>query len=107
MYMFFHDFEAGVDEFNGYCNGCHQGLDDGAPTFPRSTPQEFHDFLLSATASHCMDYTLVVPGEPEESAIALILETKCGGEVRMPPTFPLYPEEIAGVKSWIAAGAKP
>lgn len=106
MYLFFHEYEAGVDEFNGYCNGCHQGGDDGAPIFPRSTPQEFHAFLLSHNASHCMDHKLVVPGEPENSAMALILETKCGSEVRMPPTYPLYPEEIEIVTSWIAAGAE-
>jgi hypothetical protein len=107
MDLFFDD-EIEVDVARGYCADCHSGGDDGAPAMPRS-PNELHTFLLETDAEACFGHKLVTPGDPCTSALALILDGKCeGGQDRyMPPTsFLLYPEELAGVRSWIAAGAE-
>jgi hypothetical protein len=106
VHLFFHEYET-EDPFLGYCTACHQGGDDGGPIMPR-TPDEFHTYLLNTESEACFEHKLVTPGDPETSALALILDGKCeGGTDRyMPPTsILLYPEELAGVLSWIAAGA--
>lgn len=101
----FYDDEVEVDPLRGYCVDCHIGGDDGGPVIPR-TADGFHAYLLETTAEACAGHKLVVPGDPEVSALALLLAGRCDDGRIMPPTFPLYPDELDGVKAWIAAGAE-
>jgi mono/diheme cytochrome c family protein len=49
---------------------------------------------------------VVIPGQPEQSKLYKRLITD-DDEERMPPDFPLQPEEIEVVRRWIAEGALP
>lgn len=86
---------------------CHVGGDDGAPVIPR-TAVEFRQYLLDTALSECFDQKLVVPGDLENSALVKLLEQTCEDPNLVMPLapFPLLPEEIEDVKSWIAAGAE-
>jgi len=83
--------------FAKYCYGCHAtGIKMG------SFECDTYDGVMNG-ANHG---SVVVPGKPDESRLYLTLAGK------MSPSMPLSNErltaaEIAVVKDWIAAGAKP
>ena len=83
--------------FAKYCYGCHAtGIKMG------SFECDTYEGVMNG-ANHG---SVVVPGKPEDSRLYLTLAGK------MSPAMPLSketltPKEIAVVKDWIAAGAKP
>lgn len=83
--------------FNQACNfsGCHGS--DAPPNLVKLT--SWGDLLTSGSGTG-----VVVPGKPELSTLVLRIE---GQGARMPPTgFPLNQNQINGIRTWIAEGAK-
>ena len=82
--------------FNQACalGGCH---DDAA-----------HESALKLTTYANLMFQLpgiVVPGKPDQSTLVLRIQGSVGQ--RMPPTTnPLNDNQIAGIRTWIAEGAK-
>jgi hypothetical protein len=108
IHLFFNQYTTD-DPVVGQCNGCHIGGDSPDPHIPVTAP-EFREFLLGYTATKCGGRKLLVPGEPEESAIFLLFEGTCdngaGGMLKMPDNgLEPYPHNVAGIRSWIEAGA--
>ena len=81
--------------FDLKCNSCHgngkteAGLDLTSPAF-------------------FVDGRIVVPGEPDNSVLVWTLEWRAGFPKMPPPNYsvPLTSDQIRGVKTWIAEGAK-
>ncbi len=82
--------------FNQACNlsACHG---DGA-----------HESALVLTSYSSLMFQLpgiVIPGKPDQSTLVLRIQGSAGQ--RMPPnTNPLNDNQIAGIRTWIAEGAK-
>jgi hypothetical protein len=100
---------------NYKCGGssCHNSGTQ-APTLVNDST--LYSTLTTAKAPDCMNYSLVNPGSPEQSALYLVLAGPCGCVPQMPngctggdPTNPNYscipPDYIEGVREWIANGA--
>jgi hypothetical protein len=100
--------EAKQGETPGWCMACHNGVDLPPPIIPR-TPKEFYALVTSYTTKKCFGYKLVVPGDPDKSALALVLEGKCEGGLTMPDGIAFdgpTQADFDGIRSWIKAGAK-
>ena len=82
--------------FNQACNfsGCH---DDGQHQSPLK--------LTSYNEAVFQVPGVVVPGEPDQSTLVFRIEGRVG--VRMPPgPDPLDQNQINGIRTWVAEGAK-
>jgi hypothetical protein len=94
----------------GLCSvTCHHGGDSPGSIIPTTAP-EFLTFVTTQTVTQCRGYKWVEPGDPDKSALALALDSKCDDNAmfKMPPQdYGATPEQIEGVRSWIKAGAKP
>jgi hypothetical protein len=71
---------------------------------------ELHGTLLSYTVERCENRMLVVPGQPDSSALPMLLKDGCGVIPRMPlgcvsSNLCVPDNYIAGIEQWIAAGA--
>jgi hypothetical protein len=83
--------------FNQACNygGCH---DDGA-----------HQSALRLTQYGYAVNTIpgvVVPGQPDQSTLVFRIEGRVGERMPPPPTNSLNQNQINGIRTWIAEGAK-
>lgn len=97
------------------CGGssCHNS---GTQNPSLANDSTLYTTLTTAKAPDCMNYSLVNPGSPDQSALYLVLAGACGCVPQMPngctggdPTSPNYsclpPDYIEGVREWIANGA--
>ncbi|HKS37330.1 MAG TPA: c-type cytochrome domain-containing protein, partial [Verrucomicrobiae bacterium] len=97
------DYSAVETLFTQHCLDCH------ASTEPEGRlVMESHELLLKGGESG----TVIVPGKSEESLLVRMIEGKFekdGKKKIMPPgkREKLKPEEIALIRSWIDAGARP
>ncbi len=83
--------------FNQACNftGCHGS--DAPPNLVKLT--SWGDLMTTGGGTG-----VVVPGQPETSTLVLRIE---GRGARMPPSgLPLNQNQINGIRTWIAEGAK-
>jgi hypothetical protein len=83
--------------FNQACNfsGCH---DSGVHTSPLNLTQ-YGEVVLTIPG-------MVVPGKPDQSVLVFWIEGRVGTQ-RMPPgNQPLNTNQINGIRTWIAEGAK-
>jgi len=81
--------------FNEACNfaGCH---DDGAHQSP---------VILTSYGEAMLVAGVIVPGKPDASTLVLRIQGSVGA--RMPPgAYPLNQNQINGIRTWIAEGAK-
>ena len=102
--------------FDARCTICHDAQKLGLPADPKLplTADVSYKTLVNQPASETCGGTLVVPGHPETSYLyqKLTQTPPCSGlpmphAFEMGPTVPLTAEQLATVKDWIAAGAKP
>lgn len=95
-----------------YCAGsdCH-GSDEFHVGLNPNDP-ELYDTLMTTAVPRCGNRVLVVPGDPEASALMKALK----GECEMTPIMPagcipgegggcIYPEVIEAIGEWITKGA--
>ena len=83
--------------FNQACNfgGCH---DNGAHQSPlRLTEYGFAVLTIPG---------IVVSGKPDESTLVFRIEGRVGERMPPSPTNPLNQNQINGIRTWIAEGAK-
>jgi hypothetical protein len=71
---------------------------------------ELYDTLLTYTVERCENRVLVVPGQPENSALPMLLREGCGELPQMPlgcasSNLCVPDSYIAGIEQWIADGA--
>jgi len=102
--------------FTQHCVTCHDASKLGLPAFPGLplTEGAAYAALVNRPASESCGGTLVVPGQPDQSYLMqkLTNDAPCSG-AHMPRPFesgivvPLTADEIATIRSWIVAGAKP
>ncbi|MFO7444911.1 MAG: c-type cytochrome domain-containing protein [Ignavibacteriaceae bacterium] len=66
---------------------------------------------LTTWANTTADFTVVTPGEPDNSILVWTIDPKFGYPNPMPPWDsnipPLTAEQIRGIRTWIAEGANP
>ena len=100
-------------EFDGIapCFDCHDTGGDLPYVF--KDDETLYDTLMTTTIERCEDRTLVVPGDPDNSALYLVLEGTCGMVQKMPAGC--YEDEYQNncsphdererLRLWIAGGA--
>ena len=103
----------------GGCNsasGCHAkgSMSPPPPATPVSLAPDcnLYNTLLTYQVAACGNLPLVKPGEPDASALPMVLENGCGLPVQqMPsgcaPDGCYGPEYTQAVRTWIANGASP
>ena len=114
--MTFEEVRAFLDtEINGSvpCFDCHHSGGDLPYVFKND--DTLYDTLMTTMISRCEDRTLVVPGDPDNSALYLVLEGDCGSVGKMPSgcyesadgVYNLCSshEDRERLRLWIAAGA--
>jgi hypothetical protein len=101
---------AEVQEFmlTWNCRGCHEGSDGPDPRYPRDSA-DLYELLSTVVAPDCGErgLILIVPGDPQSSALVAVLEGRCMPAVpQMPPMeFGPATEEVAAVSGWVQSGA--
>ena len=89
------------------CNSesCHGGSTPEAG-LDLSTAQASYDSLVGVASSQEPSFTLVTPGDPDNSLLYMVLTGEVGSVDQMPPGYSLDPEEIEAVRQWIEDGAE-
>lgn len=114
--MTFEEIRAFLDRSSATQSSCFHCHESGG-----CLPQVFvnddtlYDTLTTKTISRCENRALVSPGDPDNSALYLVLKGTCGTVGKMPagclesddPTQNtcITPAEIERVRLWIAEGA--
>lgn len=95
--------------FNASCIGCHGN--NGGLTL--NSPTNSANYLISATSLGCSPKFRVTPGDPRRASSVLIDKIKvastgidaCNGNLPMPMTGTLTPQQIQAIVDWVAGGA--
>lgn len=95
------------------CFDCHEEGGDLPQVFRND--ETLYDTLMTRTVEKCENRALVVPGDPENSALYLVLKGTCGTVSQMPYGCYVSPDgfentcapdaEIERLRLWIAGGA--
>ena len=89
-------------------SSCH-GSGTGDLSFDAAAPDAVYSALVDVPSAGAPGFTLVVPGDPDNSYLVMKLEAHADiVDDPMPPPFGLLdqdPEMVDRVRSWIADGA--
>lgn len=91
---------------------CHGGHNDLTLA---GTPDEVYDHLLNTVSEECGGLNVLVPGDPDASALVRLIKGPCGTLGQMPDGCVcdtnlfyngcLRADTVAAIEAWVAAGA--